>query len=68
MRHNGRRLELTKEEEKKVQKDEEKNSMAVHLYNRGTDQWFDVQDLYIEEQMQQVITQSEAYIQVYERQ
>lgn len=42
-----------------------KGSYKVHVRHRGTDQWYQIQDLIVEEIMPQMIFLSESYIQVY---
>jgi U4/U6.U5 tri-snRNP-associated protein 2 len=39
----------------------------VHVRNRATDQWFQIQDLRVEEILPQMIFLSESYIQIWER-
>ncbi|KAG4090333.1 cysteine proteinase [Neocallimastix lanati (nom. inval.)] len=49
-------------------KDSPKNgSYKVHVYCKGKDQWFQIQDLIVEEIMPQMIFLSETYIQIWER-
>lgn len=38
----------------------------VHILHRGTGKWFEMQDLHVTEILPQMITLSEAYIQIYE--
>lgn len=42
----------------------EKGAYKVHVRHRGTEQWYQVQDLIVEEIMPQMIFMSESYIQV----
>ncbi len=42
-------------------------SYRVHINNRADDQWYEVQDLHVQEVMPQVIGLSESYMMVYER-
>ncbi|CAK4174807.1 unnamed protein product [Aphanomyces euteiches] len=39
----------------------------VHIHSRATDQWYEVQDLHVQETMPQLISISESYILIYER-
>ncbi|KAI9320926.1 hypothetical protein BX666DRAFT_1912688 [Dichotomocladium elegans] len=39
----------------------------VHVHHRGTEQWYQIQDLIVEEIMPQMIFLSESYIQIWER-
>lgn len=39
----------------------------IHVNNKATDKWFQIQDLIVEEVMPQVIILSESYIQIWER-
>ncbi|KAI8917109.1 hypothetical protein PhCBS80983_g00107 [Powellomyces hirtus] len=39
----------------------------VHVHDRAKDQWFQIQDLFVEEIMPQMIFLSESYIQIWER-
>lgn len=49
-------------------KDSAKNgSYKIHVYCKGRDQWFQIQDLIVEEIMPQMIFLSETYIQIWER-
>lgn len=41
-----------------------KGSYKVHVRHRGTEQWYQIQDLIVEEMMPQMIFMSESYIQV----
>ncbi|CAO3675358.1 unnamed protein product [Rhizopus stolonifer] len=45
----------------------EKGAYKVHVRHRGTEQWYQVQDLIVEEIMPQMIFMSESYIQIWER-
>ncbi|KAJ3158055.1 hypothetical protein HDU89_000438 [Geranomyces variabilis] len=42
-------------------------SYRVHVHDRAKDQWFQIQDLFVEEVMPQMIFLSESYIQIWER-
>ncbi|TDH65125.1 hypothetical protein CCR75_001684 [Bremia lactucae] len=42
-------------------------SYRVHVQNRATDQWYEIQDLHVQETMPQLIGVSESYLMVYER-
>ncbi|CEG78542.1 Putative Ubiquitin thiolesterase [Rhizopus microsporus] len=44
-----------------------KGSYKVHVRHRGTEQWYQIQDLIVEEMMPQMIFMSESYIQIWER-
>jgi len=39
----------------------------LHVLQKNTDKWYDIQDLIVEEAMPPLIALSEAYIQIYER-
>lgn len=39
----------------------------AHVQNKATDQWYEVQDLHVQETMPQLIGLSESYIMIYER-
>jgi U4/U6.U5 tri-snRNP-associated protein 2 len=39
-------------------------SYKVHIHSKGNDQWFQIQDLFVEEIAPQMIFLSESYIQV----
>ncbi|RHY28914.1 hypothetical protein DYB32_005598 [Aphanomyces invadans] len=39
----------------------------VHVQNRSTDQWYEIQDLHVQETMPQLIGISESYVLIYER-
>lgn len=41
-----------------------KGTYKVHVRHRGTEQWYQIQDLIVEEIMPQMIFMSESYIQV----
>ncbi|OQS07875.1 U4/U6.U5 tri-snRNP-associated protein [Thraustotheca clavata] len=43
-------------------------SYRVHVQNRATEQWYELQDLHVQETMPQLIGISESYVLVYERQ
>lgn len=43
-----------------------KGAYKVHLQCRGTEQWYEIQDLMVRETMPQLISLSETYIQIYE--
>ncbi|XP_074599394.1 ubiquitin specific protease 39 [Brevipalpus obovatus] len=45
-----------------------KGSYRVHILHRGSDKWFEMQDLHVTEILPQMITLSESYIQIWERQ
>ncbi|RCH80337.1 U4/U6.U5 tri-snRNP-associated protein 2, partial [Rhizopus stolonifer] len=45
----------------------ESGSYKVHVRHRGTGQWYQIQDLIVEEIMPQMIFLSESYIQIWER-
>ncbi|TMW60496.1 hypothetical protein Poli38472_000538 [Pythium oligandrum] len=42
-------------------------SYRVHLQNRATEQWYEIQDLHVQETMPQLIGVSESYLMIYER-
>ncbi|GAB6018857.1 U4/U6.U5 tri-snRNP-associated protein 2 [Chamberlinius hualienensis] len=44
-----------------------KGTYRVHILHKGTGKWFELQDLHVTEILPQMITLSEAYIQIYER-
>ncbi|KAG1055210.1 hypothetical protein G6F46_010776 [Rhizopus delemar] len=44
-----------------------KGAYKVHVRHRGTEQWYQIQDLIVEEIMPQMIFMSESYIQIWER-
>ena len=43
-------------------------SYRVHVRNKGIDQWYEIQDLHVEETLPQLIALSESYLVMYERQ
>ncbi|CAN0115809.1 unnamed protein product [Phaeothamnion confervicola] len=45
----------------------EGGSYRVHVRNRAADQWYEVQDLHVQESMPQLIGLSESYIMIYQR-
>ncbi|ETK77756.1 hypothetical protein, variant 1 [Phytophthora nicotianae CJ01A1] len=42
-------------------------SYRVHVQNRATEQWYEIQDLHVQETMPQLIGVSESYLMIYER-
>ncbi|TYZ64884.1 hypothetical protein PybrP1_001107 [[Pythium] brassicae (nom. inval.)] len=42
-------------------------SYRVHVQNRATEQWYEIQDLHVQETMPQLIGVSESYMMIYER-
>jgi U4/U6.U5 tri-snRNP-associated protein 2 len=42
-------------------------SYRVHLNNKTDDQWYEMQDLHVQEVMPQTISMSETYMMIYER-
>nr|BAO65810.1 ubiquitin specific peptidase 39 [Ciliophrys infusionum] len=46
----------------------EAGSYRVHLQNKATDQWYEIQDLHVDETMPQLVGLSESYMLIYERQ
>jgi U4/U6.U5 tri-snRNP-associated protein 2 len=38
---------------------------AIHIYHKANNKWYNIQDLYVEEAMPQLIALSEAYIQIF---
>lgn len=40
----------------------------IHVKNRATEQWYEIQDLHVQETMPQLISQSESYLMIYEQQ
>ncbi|XP_014668010.1 PREDICTED: U4/U6.U5 tri-snRNP-associated protein 2-like [Priapulus caudatus] len=44
----------------------EKGTYRVHILHKGTGKWFELQDLHVTEILPQMITLTEAYIQIYE--
>lgn len=45
----------------------EKGSYRVHILHSGSGKWFEMNDLYMTEILPQMITLTEAYIQIYKR-
>jgi len=45
----------------------EKGSYKVHVLHKGSGKWYEMQDLHVSEILPQMITLTEAYIQIYER-
>lgn len=45
----------------------ELGSYKIHVHSKGRDQWFQIQDLFVEEIAPQMIFLSESYIQIWER-
>jgi len=45
----------------------EKGSYRVHVFHNGSGKWFEMNDLYMTEILPQMITLTEAYIQIYKR-
>merc|ERR1719290_776910 len=45
----------------------EKGSYKAHILHKGSGKWFELQDLHVTEILPQMITLTEAYIQIYER-
>ena len=45
----------------------EAGSYRVHIKNQATDQWYEIQDLHVQETMPQLVGLSESYMLVYER-
>eukprot|EP00035_Acanthoeca_spectabilis_P011518 m.202714 g.202714 ORF g.202714 m.202714 type:complete len:133 (-) comp15366_c0_seq4:4237-4635(-) len=45
-----------------------KGTYSAHVLHRGSNQWFDTQDLHVDEVLPQMITLSTSYIQIWERQ
>lgn len=43
-----------------------KGTYRVHIFHKGSGKWFELQDLHVTEILPQMITLSEAYIQIYE--
>ncbi|KAH0568896.1 U4/U6.U5 tri-snRNP-associated protein 2 [Cotesia glomerata] len=43
-----------------------KGTYKVHILHRATGQWYEMQDLHVTQRLSQMITLSEAYIQIYE--
>ncbi|GLD91522.1 hypothetical protein PINS_up021078 [Pythium insidiosum] len=42
-------------------------SYRVHLLNKATDQWYEIQDLHVQETRPELISVSESYMMIYER-
>jgi len=42
-------------------------SYRAHVYNKASEQWYEIQDLHVQETMPQLIGLSESYIMIYER-
>ena len=45
----------------------EAGSYRVHVQNKGTEQWYEIQDLHVQETMPQLVGLSESYMLIYER-
>mmetsp|Transcript_29960 Transcript_29960/g.89642 ORF Transcript_29960/g.89642 Transcript_29960/m.89642 type:complete len:626 (+) Transcript_29960:153-2030(+) len=45
-----------------------KGTYSAHVLHQGTNQWFDTQDLHVDEVLPQMITLSTSYLQIWERQ
>ncbi|KAH9422127.1 U4/U6.U5 tri-snRNP-associated protein 2 [Dermatophagoides pteronyssinus] len=45
-----------------------KGTYRIHILHKGTGKWFEIQDLHVTEILPQMITLSEAYIQIWEQQ
>lgn len=45
-----------------------KGTYRVHILQKGTGQWYEMQDLHVTNILPQMITLTEAYIQIYEQQ
>lgn len=45
-----------------------KGTYRAHVYHKGTRQWHEIQDLHVANMLPEMITLSESYIQVWERQ
>jgi len=45
-----------------------KGSYRAHIYQKSTNQWFEMEDILVKPIMPQLIALSESYIQLYERQ
>jgi len=43
-------------------------SYRVHVKNKATDQWYEIQDLHVQETMPQLVALSESYMLIFERQ
>ena len=46
----------------------EAGAYRVHIQNRATEQWYEIQDLHVQETMPQLVGLSESYMLIYERQ
>ena len=46
----------------------EAGSYRVHIQNKATEQWYEIQDLHVQETMPQLVGLSESYLLIYERQ
>jgi U4/U6.U5 tri-snRNP-associated protein 2 len=46
----------------------EAGSYRVHIQNKATLQWYEIQDLHVQETMPQLVGLSESYMLIYERQ
>ncbi|KAL1482933.1 hypothetical protein MTO96_013346 [Rhipicephalus appendiculatus] len=44
-----------------------KGTYRAHILHRGSGKWYELQDLHVTEILPQMITLSEAYIQIWER-
>lgn len=44
----------------------DKGSYRVHILHKGTQTWYELQDLHVVDVLPQMITLSESYIQIYE--
>lgn len=42
-------------------------TFRVHVFNRASDQWYEIQDLFVQETLPQLITISESCILIYEK-
>ena len=47
-------------------KSTDKGSYRVHILHKGTQTWYELQDLHVVDVLPQMITLSESYIQIYE--
>lgn len=45
----------------------EAGSYRAHIQNKATEQWYEIQDLHVQETMPQLVGLSESYLLVYER-
>jgi hypothetical protein len=41
--------------------------LQVHVQNKAIEQWYDIQDLHVEETLPQLVGVSESYMLIYER-